>query len=91
MWLVLGTARYCMVELEECLFYVEENVEVDLAALIIPGEVNSEVALSFPIIGDVVMLLENGHEMLCMLFADVFYSNFFNAKRESDWASGVCP
>ena len=35
-----------MFELDECLFYVEEHGEVDLAALIFPVEVNAKVALS---------------------------------------------
>ena len=80
-----------MVESDECLFYVEEHGEVDLAALIIPVEVNADVALYFPIMGDGVMLLEDGHEVLRMIFADIFYSKVVNAKREADWVSGVCP
>ena len=64
---------------------------MDLAALIIPVKVNSEVALSLPIIGDGVMLLGDGHEVLGMLFTNIFYSKAVNGKREADWASGVCP
>ena len=64
---------------------------MDLAALIIPVEVNAEVALYFPITGDDVMLLEDGHEVLHMLFADIFYSKAVNAKREAYWKNGVCP
>ena len=64
---------------------------MDLAALIIPVKVNAEVALSFPIMGNGVMLLEDGHEVLHMLFAKIFYSKVVNAKREADWESGVCP
>ena len=82
MRLVLGAARHYMVESDECLFYVEEHGEVDLAALIIPVEVNADVALYFPIMGDGVMLLEDGHEVLRMIFADIFYSKVVNAKRE---------
>ena len=80
-----------MVELNACLFYVEEHGEVDLAALIIPVEANSEVTLSFPIMGDDVMLLEDGHEVMRMLFVDIVYYKVVNAKREEDWASVVCP
>ena len=80
-----------MVESGECLFYVEEHGEVDLEDLIIPVEVNAEVAISLPIMGDGVMLLEDGHEVLRMLFADVFYSKVVNSNCEADWASGVCP
>ena len=57
MQLILGAARHCMVELDECIFYVDEHGEVDLTALIITVEVNSKVALSFLIMGDGVMLL----------------------------------
>ena len=55
---------------------------MDLAALIIQVEVNAEIALSFPIMGDGVMLIKDGQEVLCMLFADIFYSKVVNAKRE---------
>ena len=64
---------------------------MDLAAIIIPVEVNSEVALSFPIMGDGVMFLKDGHEVLLMLSANIFYSKFVNVKHEADWLSGVCP
>ena len=43
---------------------------MDLAALIIPVEVNAKVALSFPIMGDGGTLLDNGHEMLRMIFSN---------------------
>ena len=56
-----------MVESDECLFYVEEHGEVDLTELIIPVKVNAEVAISFPIMGDGVMLLEDDHEVLHIL------------------------
>ena len=90
MRLVLGAARHCIVELDQCLFYVKEHVEVDLAALTIPVDVNDKGALSLPIMGDGVMLLEDGHEVLHMLFYNIFYSKVVNAKREADWASGAC-
>ena len=90
MRLVLGAARHSMVELDECLFDVEEHGDVDLAALIIPVEVNAKVALSCPIMGDGVMLLKDSHEVLRILFAYIFYSKVFNIKPEADWASSVC-
>ena len=64
---------------------------VDLAALIIPVKVNSEVVISFPIIVYGVMLPKDSHEVLRMISTDIFYSKFVNVKREADWASGVCP
>ena len=64
---------------------------MDLAALIIPVKVNAKVALSFPIMGDGAILLEDGQEVLRMIFANIFYSKVVNAKIEADWASGVCP
>ena len=91
MRLVLGEDPHCMVESDECLFYVEKHGEVDLAAIVIPVKVNAEVAISLPIMGDGVMLLEDGHEVLRMLFVNVFYSNIVNANHKADWASGVCP
>ena len=45
---------------------------MDLAALTIPVEVNSEVSLSFRIMGDGVMFLKDGHEVLLMLSANIF-------------------
>ena len=80
-----------MVESYKCLFYVEEHGEVELAALIIPVEVNAKVALSFPIMGDGAILLEDGQEVLHMIFANIFYSKVVNARSEADRASGVCP
>ena len=64
---------------------------MDHVTLITPVEVNAEVVISFPIMGDGVMLLEDGYEVLRMIFADIFYSKVVNAKREADWVSGVCP
>ena len=80
-----------MVESDECLFYIEEHGEVDLVALIIPVKFNAKVAFSFTIMSDGAMILEDSHEVLHMLFANIFYSKVVNAKREADWASGVCP
>ena len=80
-----------MVDSDECIFEVEKHGEVDLAALIIQVEVNAEVALSSPIMGDGVMIIEEGHKVLRMLFAYIFDSKVVNAKGEADWASGVCP
>ena len=90
MQLVLGEARHSMVESGECLFDVDYQGEVDLGAIVIPVEVNTEVALSCPIMGDVVMLLKDVHEVLRMLFAYIFDSKVVNAEREVDWVSGVC-
>ena len=80
-----------MVESDDCIFYVEENGEVELVALIFPVKVNVEVVLSLQIMGDGVMLFKDGHEVLRMLFVDIFYSKVFNPKCEADWASAVCP
>ena len=88
---VLESAWHCMVELDECLFYIEDNGEVDLASLIISVNFNAEVALSFPIMGDSLMFLKDFHEVLCMIFANIFYSKVVNAKCEADWVSGMFP
>ena len=64
---------------------------MDLAALIIPVEVNAKVALSRPIMGDGIMIFEDSHEVLHMLFAYIFDSKVFNTKHEAHCASGVCP
>ena len=55
-----------------------------LAALIFPVKFNAEVVISFPIVGDGVMLLEDSHEVLRMLFAYIFCSKVVNTKREAD-------
>ena len=78
MRLVLGAARHCMVESDECLFCVEHHGEVELAALVIPVEVNAKVVLSCPTMGDGVMIFEDGYEVLRMLFANISYSKVVN-------------
>ena len=37
------------------------------------------------------MLIEDGREVLCMLFACIFYFKVPNTNREGDWGSGVYP
>ena len=59
--------------------------------LIIPVGVNAEMELSFPMMGDGVMLIEDGHKVLRMLFSSIVYSKSVNSKHEADWASGMCP
>ena len=80
-----------MVESDECLFDVWEYGEVDLVEIIFPVKVNAEKALTCPTMGDSVMILEDSHEVLHMLFTYIFDSKVVDAKLEADQESGVCP
>ena len=80
-----------MVELYMCLPDAFQHGKVDFPLVVVPVEVDAKVSLACQIMGDGVMLFEDSHEVLRMLFAHIFDSETVHAKRESDWAYGVRP
>ena len=70
--LVLWAAGYGMVESHEYLLDVFQHGEVDFPLIVFSVEVNAEVSLAFPIMGDGVILFNGNYEVLRMLFAHTF-------------------
>ena len=58
---------------------------------VFPIKVESKVAFAAPVTGYFVVSLEDGHVMVGVCFADLFYAKFFDTEGESNWAPLVCP
>ena len=86
MWvkLVLWAAGYGMVESHEYLLDVFQHGEVDFPLIVFSVEVNAEVSLAGPIMGDGAMLFEESHEVLRMRFAHIFDAKIVHAKCEAN-------
>ena len=80
-----------MVESYQCLLDVFHHGEVDFLLVVVPVEVDAKVLLACTIMGDGVMMFEDSHEVLRMLFAHTFDAKIAHVKREADWACGVRP
>ena len=68
---------------------VGEHGEVDFAVFLVPVEIKSEVPTAVPIFGDLVVFLEHRHEMVGVLFANVFDAKIVNTEGETDGPSFV--
>jgi len=55
---------------------------VALSFVVIPFEMNSDVSFACPICCDLVMFFEDSFKMLCMLFADIFYTEIIDYQCE---------
>jgi len=53
--------------------------------------VYTDVSVSRPIGFDLVVFLEDGHEMFHVFFSDVFYAKIVNNKCERYWSCCVLP
>ena len=52
---------------------------MDLTFGVVPVEIQTEVAFSFPILGNIIVLFEDGHEMVSVLFASVLDAKIVHA------------
>ena len=80
-----------MVELNECLFYIDWHGEVDLSLVIVPIECDSDVSFAHPVFRDVVVESEDFHQVSGVLVAFVFDAKIVNDKSELDWSCLMYP
>ena len=65
---------------------------MDLVFFVVPRHVYSNVSGSHPIGLDLIVFLEDGHEVVNMLFSDIFLATeVVNDKFERYWSSDVLP
>ena len=71
--------------------HISRHVQMDLTFFVVPSHVYSYVSGSRPIGLDLVVFLENVHEVVNMLFSDVFYAEVVYDKCERYWSRDVPP
>ena len=82
--LVLWASGDGMVESYQCLLEVFHHGEVDFLLVVVPVEVDAKVLLACTIMGDGVMMFEDSHEVLRMLFSHILDDEIVHAKCEAD-------
>ena len=65
--------------------------EVNAAGVIIPIKCESEVALVFPILCDIIMFFDAFYEVVRMLLTNILYSKIIHNERETDRPPFMCP
>ena len=78
-------------ELYECLFDVIGHVQVHLSFGVVPFHMDTNVSLTCPICGDFVVFFEYCFEVVCVFFADIFYSKVIDYKCELYWSCFMTP
>ena len=80
-----------VVEVLEGILHVAQHGEVDLADFIVPVEVEAKVAGPVPVVGKFLVLLEDVHEVVDVLFALVLIYKIFNTKGKRDIMPSMGP
>ena len=73
-WLILRLAEVFVTEYSEGLCHIPQHQQVNLAVVIVPINIQTEVFFALPIDQYFVVLSENCQEVLCVLFSDIFYA-----------------
>ena len=80
-----------MSELCECTFNITWHGQVDFAFLVVPIKCDSQVASSFPVLVNFVVLLNCLDKMVDIGFVDVFDSEVIDNQCEADGLPVVFP
>ena len=64
---------------------------MELAVVIVPIQINAEIPFTMPVVGAIIMLLENSHNVVNMLFANILDANVVKAEREAERTPFVYP
>ena len=80
-----------VVEVFEGILHIAQHGEVDLADFIVPIEVEAKVAGPVPVVGKFLVLLEDVHEVVDVLFALVLIYKIFNTKGKRDIMPSMGP
>ena len=75
----------------EGISYVWKHGEVYLTIRVVPVDVHSKVPWSGPVVWNGVVLAEDGHEVVAMMFAYVLDTKIVHTEGKRDWAPVVGP
>ena len=89
--MVLWISRVFVVKTFEGVLHVRQHGQVDLASRVVPIDVHAKVSGADPVVVDGIVFLQDGHEVVGVLFAGVFHSKIVHAKGESDGSPLVGP
>ena len=87
MWLL----RVFVVKTFEGVLHVRQHGQVDLASCVVPIYFHAKVSGSAPVVGDGIVFLYDGYEVVGVLFAGEFNSEIFHTKGKSDGSPLVGP
>ena len=71
--------------------HVSQHVQMDLSFVVVPDHVYANVSVSRPIGFDLVMFLEDGHEVVNVVFSGVFDAKAVNNECERNESCDVLP
>ena len=57
---------------------VSDNVEVDLADVVVPVHIQSQIALTLPVTGDFVAFFKDGNDVVGVLISDIIDTKVIN-------------
>ena len=60
-------------------------------AVVVPIDIQPQVTFAPPIVADFVVLSEDFHEVIHVVFSGIFYTKIIKAEQESYRAPVVCP
>ena len=89
--LVLRLSAVVVSESCECVCYIRQHGPVYLVVAVVPIEIHLQVPFALPIMGNFLVLSENWHQVLRVVFANVFQTKIINAEWEVHQAPFVCP
>jgi hypothetical protein len=78
-----------MLEAFECLGNIAGHGEVNGARLVVPGKCKSNIECACPVCCDELFVFQNSHQVLCMFFSHILYSEVINTQGEGDWTGLV--
>ena len=64
---------------------------MDFSFLVVPVQINPTIFLTFPVLVNNVVLLDDVDEMVCMFFANVLDPEIIYYEGEADWPCVVFP
>jgi hypothetical protein len=88
---VLGAGRFGMLEPLRGAFDVTWHGDVTSAILVVPCKGEAAVASAFPIFTNFVVVLEDGHEMIGVVFGSIFNSKIVDDKGKVNRMSVMLP
>ena len=71
--------------------HISRHVKMDLVFFVVPRHVYSNVSGSHPIGLDLIVFLEDGHEVVSVLFSYIFDAEVINNKCERYRSRGMLP
>ncbi len=89
--LMLGLCWWHVLESDECLKYIIKHGDMDIFVDVVPVDILSKIACTFPVLGAFVVFFQYAGEVLNLFRANVFDAKVVNAECEGYWAKIVLP